>query len=79
MYFSSTVEEKEKVRTGRMPEPKAATRPSWTRGIVTAGNENVAGGAIKPEEELKREVERDRRDQERWHGMVEAREEKNKG
>ena len=46
---------------------------------MTGGNENVAGGAIKPEEELKREVERDRRDQERWHGMVEAREEKNKG
>lgn len=40
-----------------------AGRPLWTRGIVTGGNENVAGGAIKPEEELKREVERDRREE----------------
>ena len=30
---------------------------------MTGGNENVAGGAIKPEEELKREVERDRREE----------------
>ena len=65
MYFSSTVEEEEekkkkKVRTGIMPE---ARRAPGRREIVTGGNENVAGGAIKPEEELKREMERDRREE----------------
>ena len=47
---------------------------------MTGGNENVAGGAIKPEEELKREVKwsgkegrRDRGGSRKvaWHGMPE--------
>ena len=35
---------------------------------MTGGNENVAGGAIKPEEELKREVERDQERREEEQG-----------
>lgn len=80
MYFSSTVEEEEKkkkkVRTGIMPE---ARRAPGRREIVTGGNENVAGGTIKPEGELKRELEQDKKEGRIKKGGVARRSEEKQG